>query len=63
MRRGIRILVAILALSGCATETPAPPSQEAHRYCTDQMYARRVAHARGAPMLTIYDYCLRQHQT
>jgi hypothetical protein len=63
MRRGTKILVAILALSGCATEAPAPPSQEVHRYCAGQMYARRVGHARGAPMWTIYDYCLKQHQT
>jgi hypothetical protein len=64
MRRGTQILVAILALSGCATEPPAPLSaEEAHRYCASQMYARKVGHARGAPSWTVYDYCLKQHQT
>jgi len=65
MRQGTRILVTILALSGCATETPAPPlsAEEAHRYCASQMYARKVGHARGAPSWTVYDYCLKQHQT
>jgi hypothetical protein len=59
----LRVSLAVLALTGCATDTPPPPSAETHRYCTDQMYARRVGHARGAPMWTIYDYCLKQHQT
>jgi len=66
MRRGGLILVALLGLAGCATDAspPAPLSaEEAHRYCAGQMYARRVGHARGAPMWTIYDYCLKQHQT
>jgi hypothetical protein len=66
MRRSARILIAVLGLAGCATDT-APPAQlsaeEAHRYCAGQMYARRVGHARGAPMWTIYDYCLKQHPT
>ena len=64
MSQGGLILIATLALGACATETPAPLSAaEAHRYCADQMYARRVGHARGAPNWTIYDYCLKQHQT
>jgi hypothetical protein len=66
MRYGTLILVALVALAGCASGSskPAPlGAEEAHRYCTDQMYARRVGHARGAPMWTIYDYCLKQHQT
>jgi len=63
-RQGGQILVAVVALSGCATDTPAPLSaEEAHRYCASQMYARRVGHARGAPMWTVYDYCVKQHQT
>ena len=59
------VLIAVLGLPGCASDAkaPAPPSAEAHRYCSDQMYARRVGHARGAPNWTIYDYCLKQHQT
>jgi hypothetical protein len=63
-RQGGQILVAVAALSGCATDTPAPLSaEEAHRYCAGQMYARRVGHGRGAPSWTVYDYCLKQHQT
>jgi len=59
------MLVVAPALAGCATDTaqPAPLSaEEAHRYCAGQMYARRIGHGRGAPMWTIYDYCLKQHQ-
>lgn len=66
LRQGAAILVATLALAGCATETAAPAplgAGEAHRYCADQMYARRVGHARGAPSWNVYDYCMKQHQT
>lgn len=66
MRSGVQILVALLGLAGCATDATAPASpvaEDAHRYCASQMYARRVGHARGAPMWTVYDYCLKQHQT
>jgi hypothetical protein len=53
----------MFALSGCATEAPAPLSAEgAHRYCANQMYARRVGHARGAPSWNVYDYCVKQHR-
>lgn len=64
MRQSAPILVAVLALTGCATDATRAPlsAEQAHRYCADQMYARRVGHARGAPMWTIYDYCLKQHQ-
>jgi len=63
-RQSGQILVAVVALSGCATDTPAPLSAaEAHRYCAGQMYARRVGHARGAPSWNVYDYCVKQHQT
>ena len=65
MRPGVQILIALLGLTGCASDAtaPSPPvAEEVHRYCAAQMYARRVGHARGAPMWTIYDYCLRQHQ-
>ena len=65
MRLGAFMLVVAPALAGCATDTaqPAPLSaEEAHRYCAGQMYARRIGHGRGAPMWTIYDYCLKQHQ-
>jgi hypothetical protein len=58
-------LLAAFGLAGCATDTrpPAPlGAEEAHRYCAGQMYARRVGHGRGAPMWTVYDYCLKQHQ-
>jgi hypothetical protein len=66
MKQGAQILVAVLALTGCATDGAAPASmraEAAHRYCADQMYARRVGHARGAPTWTVYDYCLKQHRT
>ena len=67
VKHGALVLIALSGLAGCATHTaappPPPPSAEAHRYCTDQMYARRVGHARGAPSWTVYDYCLKQHQT
>jgi len=64
MREARWIVFATLLSSGCAIQTPAPvATQEAHRYCADQMYARRVGHARGAPSWTIYDYCLKQHET
>ena len=66
MRSGVQILVALLGLAGCATDATPPAAQsteDAHRYCANQMYARRVGHARGAPMWTVYDYCLKQHQT
>jgi hypothetical protein len=66
MRQSAQILLAVIGLAGCATDTaPSAPlsAEEAHRYCAGQMYARRVGHARGAPMWTIYDYCLKQHQT
>jgi len=62
-RRGGQILVAVAALAGCATDTPAPLSAAAaHRYCANQMYARRVGHARGAPSWNVYDYCMKRHQ-
>jgi hypothetical protein len=66
VRSGALVLIALAALAGCATDTaqPAPLSaEEAHRYCSAQMYARRVGHARGAPSWNVYDYCLKQHQT
>jgi hypothetical protein len=63
MRPGGRILVALLGLAGCATDAAPLSAEEAHRYCAGQMYARRVGHARGAPVWTIYDYCMKQHQT
>jgi hypothetical protein len=62
----LQVLIAVLALAGCATDTaqPAPLSaEEAHRYCAGQMYARRVGHARGAPSWNVYDYCVKQHQS
>ncbi|HEY1288750.1 MAG TPA: hypothetical protein VGF58_10535 [Burkholderiales bacterium] len=63
MREARWIVVAMFALSGCATEAPAPLSAEgAHRYCANQMYARRVGHARGAPSWNVYDYCVKQHR-
>jgi hypothetical protein len=65
VRSGALVLIALAALAGCATQTgpPAPLSaEEAHRYCAGQMYARRIGHGRGAPMWTIYDYCMKQHQ-
>lgn len=66
MRQRTLLLAGLLTLGGCATDgaAPAPMSAEAaHRYCADQMYARRVGHGRGAPGWTVYDYCLKQHQT
>lgn len=59
------MLVAVLALAACGTNTsaPAPPSAAVHRYCADQMYARRVGHGRGAPSWTVYDYCVKEHRT
>src|SRR5262249_25451960 len=60
------ILGAVLGLAGCATDSAAPTplsAEEAYRYCASQMYARRVGHARGAPSWTVYDYCVKQHQT
>ena len=66
MRHGTQILIALLALGGCASDSSTPRplgAAEAHRYCADQMYARRVGHGRGAPSWTVYDYCVKEHQT
>ena len=55
-------LVAMLALTGCATPTaPATlvTADELHQHCAAQMYAARRGTGRSAPNWNWYDYCVK----
>jgi hypothetical protein len=56
------ILTAVLALTGCATNTsPSVPmtADELHQHCAAQMYAARRGTGRSAPNWNWYDYCMK----
>ena len=60
-----KLILTVLALTGCATNTsPFVPmtADELHQHCAAQMYAARRGTGRSAPNWNWYDYCVRSNR-
>jgi hypothetical protein len=56
------ILTAVLALTGCISNTAPMTADELHQHCAAQMYAARRGTGRSAPNWNWYDYCVRSNR-